>query len=181
MAEMVRTRMTAQEFFQLPESNLPTELIDGELIEMPAPVDKHQQVSLNSTLFLGPIIPGGILRYAPTDVYLDEVNVFQPDLFWVSTDNIKCRLQDGRWYGAPDLVIEIFSPSTTRRDKKTKFETYEKYGVREYWMIDPLAEYIEVWVLRDSQFDKLGVFVPGETFNSPVLADKTVNVSAIFQ
>jgi Uma2 family endonuclease len=180
---MVCAHMNAQEFFQLPETNLPTELIEGELIEMPAHHDQHQKTSIDLVMVLFPVLPPGEFRCAPTDVYLDDSNVFQPDLFWVSADNTNCRLQNGRWYDAPDLVIEIISPATARRDRKTKFDTYQKYGVREYWMIDPVAKYFEVWVrvMDIAKFVYLGVFGPAETFNSPVLADKTVNVSAVFQ
>ena len=115
---MIHTHMTAEAFLQLPETNLPTELINGEFIEMIAPHDLHQKTSIHLVAVLLPILPAGEFRSAPTDVCLDNLNVFQPDLFWVSAGNTSCKVMDGKWYGAPDLIVEIFSPSTERRDKK---------------------------------------------------------------
>jgi Uma2 family endonuclease len=181
MAEMVRTHMTTEAFLQLPETNLPTELISGEFIEMNAPNDLHQKTSMYLISVLLPLLPVGEFRSAPTDVLLDDLNVFQPDLFWVSVENTHCKVIDGKWYGAPDLVIEIFSPSTERRDKKTKFDTYERHGVREYWMVDPQAEYIEVWLQHEGKFDRFGIFGPDEKFVSSVLNNQTVDVAAVFK
>jgi len=182
MVDMIRTRMTAQEFMLLPETNLPAELIDGELIMSLAPEDAHQQTSMKTILALAKILPeGGEFRHAPTDVYFDEINYFQPDIFWVSKDNQRCHLENGKyWRGAPDLIVEIFSPSTERSDRKKKFEIYEQYGVREYWMIDPLAQYIEVWALQENKFVRMGVYGPGEGFDSPVLNFKTFTADSIF-
>jgi Uma2 family endonuclease len=181
MSDYAPTRMTAREFAQLPESNLPAELIHGELVMSPAPDDPHQLNSIHVLNFLLKTVPPEELRHAPIDVYLDDDNVLQPDIMWVSKDNTRCKLVEGRrWHGAPDLVIEIFSPSTSRRDKTVKFDLYETHGVREYWMFDPIAEYIEVWSLQGSSFVKIGIFGPGETFASPVLVGKTVEVGALF-
>jgi Uma2 family endonuclease len=173
--------MTAREFADQPESNLPTELIHGEFVMSSAPDDPHQLNSMYVLNFLLKILPPAELRHAPIDIYLDDNNVLQPDIMWVSKDNTRCQLVEGRrWHGAPDLVVEIFSPSTSRRDKTVKFDLYETHGVREYWMLDPIAEYIEVWGLQGSSFAKIGIFGPGETFASPVLSGKTVEVSALF-
>lgn len=180
MAEMIRTYMSAEAFLQLPETNLPTELINGEFLEMNAPNDIHQKASMRLIAHLLPLLPAGEFRCAPTDVCLDNLNVFQPDLFWVSAENASCKVMDGKWYGAPDLIIEIFSPSTERRDKKGKFDTYERHGVREYWMVDPDSEYIEVWLRNESKFVRLGIFGPDETFDSPVLNNQKIDVGAVF-
>src|SRR5574337_148219 len=144
MAQPVHTRLTAAEFARLPESNLPTELINGELIEMNAPKDIHQKVAGQLVLLLAQAAPGGELRFSPSDVYLDDLNVVQPDLFWVSGPRSPCKLgEDGYWHGAPDLVIEIFSEGTVLRDRREKFLLYQKFGSREYWMVDPSGSYIE--------------------------------------
>jgi len=181
MTDYAPSRMTARDFDQLPESNLPTELIQGELIVSPAPDDPHQLKSIFVLNFLLKILPPEEIRHSPIDVYLDDDNVLQPDIMWVSKDNTRCVLVEGRrWHGAPDLVVEIFSPSTTKRDKTVKFELYQKHGVREYWMLDPIAEYVEAWGLQGDVFVKIGIFGPGETFVSPVLGGKPVAVGALF-
>src|SRR5688572_12099576 len=131
-----KTIVTAREFLELPETNVLTELIKGEIIVAPSPEDRHQKASGKSHIYLVQLVSGGELRYAPADVYLDAITVVQPDLFWVSPNSI-CHLVNGKyWRGAPDLVIEILSPSTTRRDRGIKFDLYEKHGVREYWLME---------------------------------------------
>ncbi len=177
---VLNTRMTAKAFFELPETNIPTELIDGELIVSPAPIPDHQSASIELIFLLKGLIPNGKLFHAPIDVYLDESNIVQPDILWVAQDS-QCFIGDKRLEGAPDLVIEILSPSTARRDKNKKFLLYEKYGAREYWLVDPQAQYVEVWRLEEGKFAPKGVFGPGDTFISVVLADQSVDVSKIFK
>lgn len=164
----------------LEESNTPTELIMGELVMSPAPKDSHQSVILPAATCLGKLIPDGTIRVAPTDVHLDFENVVQPDIFWVSDTNEHCHLgEDGYWHGAPDLIIEILSPATAKRDKDEKYHLYERFGVREYWMIDPDAHLIEVYRNQQGYFMRHGVFGPGQDFTSPILNGQKISVSAI--
>lgn len=172
-------RMTAAEFFELPESNLPVELIEGEVIMSPAPIPKHQRVSRRSVILLDSLIPDGEIFDAPIDVYFDDDNVVQPDIVWVSA-NSRCVVTEKRLEGPPDLIVEIFSPGTERRDKKAKFDLYQKYGVREYWMMDPEEEYIEVYRHENGFFVRQGVYGPDESFESAVLGGKTVELKAVF-
>jgi Uma2 family endonuclease len=171
--------MTASEFFALPETNTPTELIDGELIVAPAPIPMHQRISRLGLYVLQDLIPNGELFFAPIDVYLDEINIVQPDILWVAADG-QCQITDKRLVGAPNLVVEIFSPGTSRRDRREKYALYERFGVREYWMIDPEEQFIEVYSLHAGQFARQGVYTPDQTFESQVLGGKTVDVSRIF-
>jgi Uma2 family endonuclease len=179
MVEQTKVRMTAAEFFQLPETTEPIELIDGELIVSPTPIPKHQRVSGRSFILLEKLIPNGELFYAPMEVYFDDENIPQPDILWIAA-NSRCVVGEKRLEGPPDLIVEIFSPSTTKRDRREKFNLYERFGVREYWMVDPVGQYVEVYTLADNHYGKLGLYGPGETFTSPVLDNKTVDVSAIF-
>ena len=79
-------------------------------------------------------------------------NAVQPDVLWNSPAS-RCVLVDDAYFrGAPDLVVEVLSPSTALRDKQTKFRLYEKYGVREYWIVEPTAQYVEVWALVEAKF-----------------------------
>lgn len=179
MAEAIRTRMTAAEFDQLPETNTPTELIEGELIVSPSPMPKHQRVSRCTVGVLEDLIPNGEIFYAPMDVYFDDENIPQPDIIWVA-EGSRCKITDKRLEGAPDLIVEIFSPGTVSRDKIGKFELYERYGLREYWMIDPNEAYIEVYRHEDGRFIRQGTYAPGSTFESAVLGGKSVTVAALF-
>jgi Uma2 family endonuclease len=179
MADQTQIRMTASEFFQLPETTQPIELIDGELIMSPAPVPPHQRASRRLIVLLDAIIPDGELFYAPIDVYLDDENVVQPDILWIAKDS-HCKTGEKRLEGPPDLVIEVFSPGTARRDKVTKFRLYERHGVREYWMVDPQERYIEVHRLESGRFVLQSVYEPGMTFASAVLGGQIIDVNRIF-
>jgi Uma2 family endonuclease len=120
---------------------------------------------------------------APCDVYLDDLNAVQPDVFVIAGASSKCRLgDDDAWYGPPDLVVEVISPSPAgvQRDRVTKFRLYERVGVREYWLVDPLARIVEVFALADGKYDLRGAYLPGETFVSSVLKDHAISVGALF-
>lgn len=145
----------------------------------PAPLLGHQSISTILLRVLFPIIKTGELHHAPTDVKLGE-NGLQPDIFWVAPDNDQCIPVDGKyWQGAPDFVIEILSPSTAKRDRGTKFDIYEKHGVREYWLVEPNGQYLEVYVLTDGAFVRQGVYDAADTFTSPVLQHE-IDVAVIF-
>ena len=146
---------------------------------MDAPHDQHQKAITRLIIVLAPFVSTGELRPSPVDVLIDELNVVQPDVMWVSHKNERCVLRDGRWYGAPDLVVEILSPSTAKQDKSTKYDLYEKYGVREYWIVDGDVKLIEVYVRDGEKFVRQGVFGLGDSFVSPVLGGKLVDVDAI--
>ncbi len=171
MAEQIKTRMTATEFVQLPETNLPVQLLDGEVIEMGAPELPHQDIVLNAGIFLRQQAKelGGKAYVAPVDVYFDELNMPQPDVLWLAPDT-KCEMVGTqRLSGAPDLIVEVLSPSTAAMDRKKKFRLYEKYGVREYWIIDPRDQLVEVWQHHDGRFVLLDVYEVGETFTSALI------------
>jgi Uma2 family endonuclease len=180
MAEQIKTRMTAQEFLQLPETNLPLQLLDGEVIEMGAPELPHQDIALNTALLFTrkEAELGGKVYIAPVDVYFDELNIPQPDVIWLAPDT-QCQIVGAkRLNGAPDLIVEILSPSTAHNDRKGKFRLYEKYGVREYWLIEPRDQLVEVWQHDDERFVLLDVYGVGETFTSSLIGE--INVAKLF-
>lgn len=175
--DIVQTRMTLEEFLALPETNRIVELINGEMIMSPPPSDVHQAVIGSLHFFIRGLIEGGILRFAPTGIRFDDENLPEPDIFWISPENAICKLgEDGRyWEGAPDLIIEILSPSTAVKDKREKFQLYQKYGVKEYWIVDPEARYIDVFQRKGDKLIGLGTFAEGDTFESTALS-KIVDV-----
>jgi Uma2 family endonuclease len=176
-----RTRMSTAEYFALPETMQPMELINGEIIMSPAPVPRHQGIILNTALTLRDLSRtiGGKVYVAPIDVYLDEGQVPQPDVVYLAPGS-RCEVTDKRLVGPPDLVVEVFSPGTVRRDKLDKFELYERYGVREYWMLDPQEVYVEVYHRDGESLVQQGVYGPGQTFTSAVLAGATIAVDDLF-
>jgi Uma2 family endonuclease len=175
----VQTKMTADEFLQLPESQTLTELIDGDVIVAPAPELGYQDSVLASASFIKVLAQAGKVYIAPVDVHFDDGNVVQPDVMWLSPDSACFPAEGKRLIGAPDLIVEVLSPSTALRDKGVKFRLYEQYGVREYWLIDPAARYVEVWWRDGEKFALQGVFGEAETFASVVLGEKVVEVLSL--
>ena len=177
---MIATRLTAGEFSQLPQTNSPTELIDGEIIMSPSAKIPHQEVVIKVIRLLIKLTSTGQIMTAPMDVHLDEYNVVQPDVFWVSGANSVCKKgEDGYWYGAPDFVVEVLSIGTAKRDRETKFDLYQQHGTREYWIIDPLAKTIAVYTHHDKRFHLVGNFEPSTSFQSPLFGQE-IELYSIF-
>lgn len=180
MNEQIKVRMTAAEFLRLPETNLPVQLLDGAVIRLNTPELPHQDIVGNTAIFLRQRAKeiGGKAYVAPVDVYFDELNMPQPDVIWLAPDT-KCEMVGTqRLSGAPDLIAEVLSPGTAAIDRKKKFRLYEKYGVREYWMIDPCDQLIEVWQHQEGRFVLLDVYEVGEIFTSALIG--AVEVTALF-
>lgn len=171
-------KMTAAQFHELPESSLPTELLEGIVFVSPSSAGSHQRIVRITYDLLKAKIPNGELWLSPMDVEFDESNVVQPDLFWVAANSQCVLVEDKFLRGAPDLIVEILSPGTTRRDKRSKFRLYERYGVREYWMINPIEQWIEVWTHDGTRFNLLDVYGPEDTFASSLIGE--VKVAEIF-
>jgi len=126
------------------------EVIEGELIEMSAPRIIHQRISMNLSvelvLYLRKHKIGEVFA-SPCDVVLSAVNTFQPDLLFISQENLKI-IQEKNISGTPDLVIEILSPSNKDHDRIKKFNLYERFRVKECWIIDSDEKTIKVYVLE---------------------------------
>ena len=146
-------KRTIKDYKLLPEG-APYQLIEGELVMTPAPNPRHQFISGNLFKNIARYVDEkrlGIIFYSPIDIYLDEDNAFQPDIVFISSER-RSIIKDDGIYGAPELVIEILSPSTAYYDIKKKFRVYEKSGVREYWIVDPELNTVEIY------FDENGIF-----------------------
>ena len=131
--------LTVEDYRSLPEAGPRYQLIEGDLYMAPAPNRFHQEISRNLLvklfLYLRETGAGKIFA-SPFDVYLDETNVFQPDLIVVLNDRLGILTEAGA-EGAPNLVIEILSPKTRRLDLEQKRKAYPRFGVQELWIIDP--------------------------------------------
>lgn len=137
---------TVDDFLQLEESNLPCELINGEIFMSPGSSFTHQTVSSNLNDILRSFAKknGGIAMYSPVDVFLDKKNVFQPDLLYVAKENLGIISERGL-NSAPDLAVEIISPSNSFKDRNQKRRLYQKFGVKEYWIVDPGNKTLEIY------------------------------------
>ena len=166
---------------ELPESNLPTELWDGELIMSPAPSFFHQEVLLHFFRALDGWVQQhrlGKTVVAPIDMVLTAHNATQPDVVFISTARL--GIINDRLSGAADLVAEVISPGSRRRDRIDKRDLYEQHGVQEYWLIDPEAKTVEVLHLESGAYKLVGRWHPGEQAESRLLEGFKVLVAALF-
>lgn len=166
----------------LPESNSPAELWDGELVRMPAPSFLHQQIVDRFHDLLKAWVQRhnlGKTATAPLDMVLTTRRAVQPDVVFISNarlDRVAAQIR-----GAADLVAEVVSPDSRRRDRFDKRDLYEQHGVSEYWLIDPEAETVEVLHAQGGEFRLVGRWRPGEKAHSRLLKGFTVAVAPLFQ
>jgi Uma2 family endonuclease len=133
------------------------EIIDGNLLMAPAPTLWHAQWSFNLAVILREHATRrnlGTIFVAPVDVVLDDRNVVQPDIIFVASAN-KDILHDKAIVGVPDLLVEMISPSSVRRDRYQKKDLYARFGVKEYWIGDPGNESLEVFSLKQNGYESL--------------------------
>jgi Uma2 family endonuclease len=176
-----KKKYTAADYEML-EEGAPFQLINYNLVMSPSPLLLHQiilgRVFRVLSDFLDTTQNNGIALFAPIDVCFDEGNIFQPDLIYVSEESksiLKKRVE-----GAPDLIIEILSPSNAYYDLRQKKDIYEKYGVKEYIIIDP-AQNAEVYVLKNGLFLLHQKAQATEILSSVVLEGFKLDLSKIFK
>jgi Uma2 family endonuclease len=141
------------------------ELLYGRLVMTPSPIVRHQLVvgAILRRLFDLVDREGGLAVDSPVDVVLADHSVVQPDVIYVAKDRVS--IVSKRVQGAPDLVVEILSPGTARRDLGEKLRLYAEAGVREYWIVDPVLETFEFLV---NEGDSFRVHLPaGAIYRSP--------------
>jgi len=155
------------------------ELIFGRFYVSPSPAGPHQTVALQIARLLDDIAvaAGGLAQIAPMDVALAEHSVVQPDVLFLSKER-RSRMAE-RVEGAPDLVVEVLSPGTARRDRGEKLRLYAESGVREYWIVDPAEKQIEFLVNDDGRFV---VALPADReYRSSVLPELRLDLETFWQ
>ena len=177
-----RTKLTYQDYLNTPDDER-YELIDGELIMSPSPRWIHQRTAIKLGTILHIFVERhnlGAVCYAPMDVVLAYTDVVQPDLLFVSRERLHI-ITENNIQGAPDLAVEILSPSTSARDRGYKRDLYAKHGVKEYWQVDTDAKRITVLSLNaDGDYDVVAVYGVGQTLASPLLPGFALNLDEIF-
>ena len=169
-----------EDLFSLPNDGRRYEIIEGELYEMPSPSVDHAATVLNLVLLLAPVIQslGGKLFFAPLDVFFSGADPVQPDILAL-LPGWEGEIHQRGPQGAPDLVIEVLSPSNRGRDLLTKRSLYGQAGVREYWIVDPAGKSIEVLSPhRDALYTRQSASGANE-LTSPLLGT-SFPVTAIF-
>ncbi|MFC5407220.1 Uma2 family endonuclease [Cohnella soli] len=157
------------------------EIIGGVRYDfLTSPKFVHQSVSGGLHIaFHSSCAQDGITLYAPMDVHFDKDNILQPDILYIRREN-KEIIRDGYVYGVPDLIVEILSTSTARNDKTIKKATYERFGVPEYWLIEPSYKLVDQYVLVDGEYRLLKTWTEEEQLVSPTIPCLTIDLSAVF-
>ncbi|HWI53764.1 MAG TPA: Uma2 family endonuclease [Symbiobacteriaceae bacterium] len=174
-----RVKITYEDYLQLPEEQR-YEVLEGDLRMVPAPGSLHQLV-VENLYFIARNCLGqrGRVCMAPRDVILDEDSVVQPDLFVILRERLGIIAPEGV-RGAPDLVVEVLSPSIANRDRGVKRRLYARYGVPEYWIIDPQERLVEVACLCDGVLETVSLVPDGAVVRSPLLPELTFAVADLF-
>ncbi len=158
------------------------QLIGGEILEMTSPSLYHQEILLNIISDFRPFLNKnkiGKIFVAPLDVYFSETEVYQPDIILLLTESFS-KMKENKIEGAPDLVMEVLSPSTAYYDLKHKKSIYEKNGVKEYWIVDPMEKTIEIFELQNGKFTSRGELSKNEIAKSKLIIGMEVSLETIF-
>jgi Uma2 family endonuclease len=174
---------TYEDYARLPDDGWRYEVIKGVLHMTPAPRTKHQKAIGKLYSALTRFVEQhdmGDLYFAPIDVILPHhlATPVQPDLLFISKERLDI-VKEQFIEGAPDLIVEVLSPTNWLDDRRIKYEVYAEAGVREYWIVDPDLRTVEVFVLREGEYALVGRFGPGEKAHSEVLEGFEVAVDEV--
>lgn len=181
------TRLTYDDFLLFPDDGKRHEIIDGVHYVTPSPNLRHQELVLRLALDIGNFLRAhpavGRLFIAPLDVVLSHHDVVEPDLLFVGGDQQEI-LTPANVQGAPALVVEIFSKSTRKKDAQTKRRLYERTGVREYWLVDPELDLVQVFRRTDDgRYTKAAELTAedGHSLTTPLIDGCAIDLRALFR
>jgi Uma2 family endonuclease len=173
---------TYTDYAALPEDGHCYEVVNGVLYMSPSPNVEHQRIAKRIVAVLSRFVERtglGEVFLSPLDVELSYGNVVQPDVF-VLLDEHCDRVMETHIIGAPDLVVEIASPSTARHDLSKKLDAYAYAGVSEYWIVTPGSKTVEVLVLEDGVYSSLGLFHGLAALPPRIVPNMSVRVEQFF-
>lgn len=176
-------KFTYEDYLVIPDDGKRYEIIEGELFMTPAPILKHQDILREFSNRIDSFVKKnnlGIVFFAPCDVIFSKTNIVQPDILFISKKN-RAILAEKNIQGAPDLLVEIISPSTEERDVVFKKKLYSKFGVKEYWIVYPNEDKVEVFSLQNNGYQLHGNYEKKEVLISPLLKGLEINLSEIFR
>lgn len=175
--------ITVNDYRQMPEGPPYFQLIEGDLFMSPSPKLFHQGIVFRLANILGRYLdehPVGAAFVAPSDVVLSDINVFQPDLYFVANAR-KSILSEQGAEAAPDLVIEILSAGTEKHDRGTKRKVYARCGVKELWLVDPERFEVVVYRFAESSDAPIATLGRRQLLKSPVLPGLRLKVGEMFR
>jgi Uma2 family endonuclease len=182
MARMSTSLVSYADLQQMPDDGRQYELYDGEVRVVPSPTNRHQFVLLNlvAALMQYEERHGGRLLFAPSDVVFTQYNVVQPDLLYFVEARRHLVELDTPTSAAPDLTVEVVSPGTSAHDRVRKQATYARFGVREYWIVDPFDETIEIFSLDRDVYRAAQVTGKADVAASIAIPELRVSAERIF-
>ncbi len=177
-------KFTYEDYLLFPEDGRRHELIDGEHFMTPAPSTRHQRIVGKLFRFLADYAArtkAGEMFVAPTDVVLSGSDVVEPDLLFISTARASI-ITEKNIQGPPDFVIEILSGTSRKVDETIKRKLYERYGVLEYWIVDPELETVDIHRLADRKYVRAAELSleAGHAIETPLLPGLTLKLFDIF-
>jgi len=177
-------RLTYADYCQIPDDGKRHEIIDGIHYVSPAPRYIHQQIVVNLVRLLDSWVQAqklGVVLVAPFDVLLSDYDIVQPDVLFISNEN-RGILNEKNAKGAPDIAVEVLSPSNPNHDRELKLRRYERFGVKEYWIVDAQTEKVSVYRLVEERYSKAVTLLNelGDTLTSTHLPGLEIELSDIF-
>jgi len=173
---------TYEDYLKIDDTNQ-YELIGGKLILVPAPKTIHQELSGRIFRKIADFVDNndlGKVFYAPMDVLLTENDKPQPDILFIAKERLHI-ITEANIQGAPDLVIEILSPSTTKWDKVEKSKLYYKHGVKEYWVVDPDGKVVEIFIPGEKNWILFQAYDDEDILVSTILTGLEISMKNIFK
>jgi Uma2 family endonuclease len=179
-------KLTYDDFVHFPDDGKRHELIDGEHYVTPSPNTKHQRIVGSLYLLIANWLdarPVGQIFLAPYDVVFSEFDVVEPDLLYLSSERAKEVLTPLHARGVPELVIEIASRGTRKRDETIKRRLYEKAGVSEYWIVDPEIDVVRIYRRESDRFGRPFELLheAGDVLTTPLLAGLDIPLARVFR
>jgi len=177
-------KWTYEDFLLFPDNGKRHELIDGEHIMSPSPITKHQRVALRLATAFDNFLRKhklGEIFIAPMDVVLSDFDVVEPDLLFIASEHAEI-ITEKHIMGVPDLMVEILSPSSRKTDEVVKRRLYERYGVQEYWIVDPELDLVKVYRMEEGKFVRVAevVLEEGGSLITLLLPTLTIPLLEIF-
>ena len=176
-----KKKYTYEDYLKTPDDKR-YELINGELLMTPSPIPNHQRISGKLEFVVRKFVTEnnlGEVFYAPCDVYLDDENVVQPDILFISKDRLNI-IGDKNIQSAPNLVIEIISENSVYRDMVQKKRLYARFGVKEYWIVIPEEKEVEVYILKGEAYQLYKTYTKVDILESPSLKGLKIGLKEIF-
>jgi Uma2 family endonuclease len=176
-------KFTYEDYAAMPNTGKRYQLVEGELIVSPSPTVRHQIVMMRIANALYNHVEAkraGLLLAGPVDAILSDEDVYVPDIVFVSKARKKIIAPEG-FRGAPDLCVEVLSPSNRRLDVKTKRANYAKFGVPELWIVDPDEDNIRLFRLQENPTTPQRVFEENDTLKTTLLPEFELKLGPVFE